>query len=257
MTLLATQRGFIAHLLATDEAVPTEWDAPMRAGMAVYRNAYRARLIACLRESFEQLWAWIGDEGFDAAAAHHLILHPPHSWTLDDVGLGFADTLAGLFPNDPEVGELAWLEWEMARAFVAADDTALDAAGFAAHTSAYGEADWAAMRLDLASSLRSRPVRTACGALWTALSHDGQDLPDPLPLARPGTLIVWRSGLKPAFRVIEDVEARALTAMNAGQSFGDLCATLTRDMPNDMAATTAGSMLGRWIGDGLVAGIRR
>ena len=253
MDLAETQRRFFAHVTGTQDApLPSEWEARMRAGLEVYRNAYRARLVAALRVSYERVWTWVGDEAFDAAAAHHLILHPPASWTLDDAGRGFDATLAELFPHDPEVAELAWLEWAMQCTFTAADSEVLDAAAFGACTAGFDEGDWAELRLGFAPSLVFRPIRTACAQIWRAIAEGGR-APDPVLLDRPSTLIVWREGLVPRFRVAEADEAAALACMAGGGTLSDMCESLAATMEEEQAAAEAGAMLGRWIGDGLVS----
>lgn len=256
MGLAETQRRFFAHVTGAEEegaalSLPPEWDARMRAGLEVYRNAYRARLIAALRVSYERVWTWVGDEAFDAAAAHHLILHPPASWTLDDAGRGFDVTLVELFPQDPEVAELAWLEWAMQSAFTAADSDALDAAAFGARTARFDEDDWAALRLGFAPSLVSCPIRTACAQIWHAIAEEG-DAPDPVLLDQPAVLVVWREGLTPRFRVLDTEEATALGIMTNGGTLSDVCESLADTLGDEQAAAQAGAMLGRWISDGLV-----
>ncbi len=254
MSLLALQRDILAQLLSDDVPLRPEWDTRLDKGLAVYRNAYRARLVGCLREMFDKSWSWIGDESFDAAACHHLILHPPHSWTLDDIGMGFSDTLSSLFPNDPEVEELAWLEWTMQRAFCAADVPALSASDFTTLTTDYDEGDWTAMRLVFVPSLYVRPIRTACVELWNAMTHE-QPMPS-LMLEKPATLIVWREGMTPCFRMLAHDESLALAMMQCGESFGASCEMLASDADPQAAIATAGSILGRWIAEGLIAEIQ-
>ena len=164
MTLAALQTRF--HGAITGSGAPDDagWDEAQRRGLAVYRNAYRMRLVETLRASFEKTWSWIGDDSFDTAAIHHLVAHPPASWTLDEAGRGFAATLAELFPGDPEVAELAALEWDMSQAFIAADAVAATAQDFARKTAAYADEHWSAMRLEFIPSLLVRPVATDCAA---------------------------------------------------------------------------------------------
>lgn len=251
--LVQTQRAFQAQILSEDAPLPSGWDTPrMLSGLDIYRNAYRARLVSALRTSYERVWTWIGDEAFDAAAAHHLILNPPKSWTLDDAGQGFDNSLAELFPDDPEVAELAWLEWTMQTAFTAADADALDATGFATRTADFDEEEWASLRLSFVPSLVVGKVRTCCADIWRAIATE-REAPDRLLLDTPATLIVWRDGLQPRFRVLEHEEAMALAALRDGRTLGDICESLVPLHGEEQAAAEAGAMLGRWIGDGMIA----
>ena len=155
MSLLARQRAMRDEILATDEQAVSPAE-----GMEVYRNAYRNRLLEALRSSFEKTCKYVGGEAFDTAACHHIILDPPTSWTLDDYGAGFDLTLAELFAEDPEVAELAWLEWHMQRAFGSVDVDALDAAKLAAGE--LGIPDWDRASFTLVPSFAMRAIDTDC-----------------------------------------------------------------------------------------------
>lgn len=256
MRLGALQQSFIGHVLAEDAPVPSGWeDARLQAGLAIYRNGYRARMIEALGEVFPRTRQWVGGESFERAAAHHLILHPPAHWSLDRAGEGFAATLTTLFHNDPEVPELALLEWDMHLAFVAADKTAIDAAGFVAATSDFGEQDWTQVRLALSPSLTVRPVKSRVVAIWRSLA-EAQGPPAELFLESLARLVVWREGTRPVFRIATALEGRCLEQVGRGVSFGDLCASLAENRPGAEAAAEAGAMLGRWLRDGLIVGLR-
>lgn len=244
MSLATLQRAFQAAVTAEDGMAK----ASPEPGLAVYRTAYRARLLACLRSSFDKTWTWIGDEAFTAAACHHVIAHRPHSWTLDAIGHGFDATLAELMPGDPEVAELAWLEWAMQEVFVAPDVPALQPGAFAART-AYTGADWAALRLHPIPAIEVRAVITDCVALWTAI-HDG-DARHGWSLESRQSALVWRENLRPRCRLIDATEARAIADLAHGASFGALCESLVAEQ-GPRGVETAGTLLGRWLADGLL-----
>ena len=256
MNLLETQRAFSAQLLNHDEAF-----VAAEPGIEVYRNAYRARLVEALRIGFDRTWAWVGDEAFAAAAAHHVIDTPPSSWTLDDYGSSFADTLTTLFADAAEVGELAWLEWHMQRAFAVEDTAVLDATAFAALCT--DDQDWDELCFALVPSFANRRVATNATAIWRALGHDDAPLAS-CALAAAAELIVWRQGFSPHFRLLDADESAALSLLAAGHSFGALCASVTATSDGDAvgmqdaAALQIGTWLGQWIRDGLITdGVRR
>lgn len=256
--LAQRQAAFMAQVLDEGAPHPAGWGARQAAGMEVYRGNYRAALIEALRDTYEKTERWVGEEAFRAAAAHHVILHPPSSWTLDAAGAGFAETCADLFANDPEVAELAWLEWTMLKAFTALDCNPVDAAGFAEATAGFDEEQWAALKLEFAPGASTREVAHDLPAIWRALAQDALDYPDRL-LAEPHALLVWREGERATFILREVEEGRAFTAMLAGMTFGELCQALPGGDPSieaaEAAAMRAGAMLGRWLNDGLIAGL--
>lgn len=253
--MLASQQcAFMARVLDEDAQLPPGWSARHAAGLAVYRNNYRTALVEAMRATYERTARWVGEEAFARAAAHHLILHPPSGWTLDVIGDGFAATLADLFAHDPEVPELAALEWAMHRAFTAADVVPLDGAGFAAATAGFSDEHWQAMRIALVPGTALVPARHNLVALWQALASETFEAPD-YALAEPTVLLVWREGLDPVFRPLDAADAIALAAVLRGASFGDLCAELVERFGEAAGIERAGALLGQWIGDGLVAGV--
>ncbi|TPE58440.1 DUF2063 domain-containing protein [Sandaracinobacter neustonicus] len=255
MRLIEMQRGFLGTVSSAGEPDDGGWPPSMHAGLQVYRNAYRARLIGCLQESFPKCRAWAGDAAFDAAASHHCIRQPPTSWTLDALGAGFDATLAELFPDNPELAELCWLEWQMARLFTAPDGARLDAGSFTEATARFSERDWEEMRLVIAPELVTRPLFYDVTPMWTAI---GADIP-PLPNARlpvPGTVAVWRAGLEPCFRLLPDDEGAALADAANGVAFGEICRRHAESVEHEGAAARCGQWLGRWTMDGLIAGLR-
>ena len=253
MNALARQQAdFMAQVLDDGAALPVGWDARHAAGMAVYRNNYRTGLVEALRSIFEQTEAWAGDVSFKRAAAHHLITHPPSSWTLDLAGEGFDESCAQLFADNPEVGELAWLEWAMHRAFVAADTAPLALQQFAEISAGFSEQDWAELFFNLVPSLQFRSISQDCAGLWRALK-DSETTPVHLALDTPAGLAVWREELTPVFQSIDLIELACLELVSRGANYGDCCEALIAELGEAQAIPYAGAMLGRWLGSGWIA----
>lgn len=254
-TLSERQTAFMAQVIDEDAPLPQGWTARHAAGIAVYRGNYRAGLVEALKNSFERTARWVGDVAFQQAAAHHVITHPPHSWTLDVAGAGFDRTCAQLFANDPEVAELAWLEWAMLEAFTAANVEPLDAARFASLTAGFGDDEWARLHIHFLPGAAACEVRHDLRAMWNALGQDVLEYPD-AALDAPASVLVWREGERSTFMMGSAEEARAFAALDAGMAYGDLCLMLAGDTASDeaveQAAMRAGAMLGRWLNEGLV-----
>ena len=253
MTLATLQQDFLAQIAAPDDADLSAADPRLTAGMAVYRSAYRTRLVDALFETYPRTARWIGEDGFRAAAAHHLIAHPPSAWTLDLAGEGFAATLIDLSGAQRDIVDLAALEWAMHSSFVAADAPPMTMAQFAEATATFTEASWAEVRLELAPSVHLIPVETDCVALWQALRDETQ-AEAPAALIDAPTCIVWRDGHTPAFRLARAAEAEAIAMMGSHASFGDMCGRLAADY-GEAAASLAGSFLAEWIVTGLIYGL--
>ena len=249
MSLLATQRRFRAALIGDLEDVAVHFGNEAAAtGLAVYHNAYRVQLVDCLRETFERLDAWLGSEAFTIAALVHIAERPPHGWTLGVYGDVFDATLARLDPEDPEVVELAWIEWALSTAFAGIDASPLAANGLPA-------IDWDRARLDFVPTLQMGEAATNVGAIWSALSA-GETPPAAEILPAPAALLVWRQDYTPSFRTIDEDERQALALMLSGATFGELCLAQVEHWGADEGVSRAGKFLGQWLHDGLVTGVR-
>jgi hypothetical protein len=253
-SLAALQNRMIASLVAQDADLSDCWSKQQQAGLAVYRNNYRTATIEALQNTFERTCRLVGEASFIKAAIHHIIQHPPQSWSLDHLGEGFSATCAALFQNDPEVSELAWLEWAMHGAFTASDVDRMHAAAFAEATASFEADDWYAMALRFTPELAVGVVTRDVIALWQQTAE--ARVANPVrKLDTPHAAIVWREGELPVFRLVADYEATALQAMKAGANYGDACEIVLAACPGDEAAARAGTMLSRWLTDGLVIGI--
>lgn len=236
MSLLALQRDFRDAIRA--ETVPDE------AGMTIYHNAYRVQLTDCLAETFARTLAWIGGDAFVEAARDHIERTPPRGWTLSDYGDGFDVTLAKLYPDDPEVAELALIEWMLCRAFESEDAEPMPIESIAA-------IDWDNATLAFVPSLRCIAATTNAGAILSALAAD-----EPPPIATPlhdlARIWVWRQNFIPCFRVADSNEQIAIDMMIAGARFATLCETMVALCGEADGLAIVGTLLGRWFADGLV-----
>lgn len=169
-------------------------------------------------------------------------------------GAGFAETCAELFVDDPDVGELAALEWAMGQAFSVADVSPMTMDAFARETAAFAEADWAMLRLRLVPGLAVLAASYDLVQLWPTLAPDHEPA-EPTLLERPQAAVVWREDESPVFVLREQWEGEALAAILRGETFGDACAIVVNALGEEQGANEAGAMLARWFGDGLVAGI--
>ncbi len=252
--LLRAQDDFLACVLDDAAPLPAGWNARRAAGMAVYRNAYRARLVDALRDTFERTERLVGEEAFRQAAAHHLITHPPANWTIDMAGEGFPETCAELFVKDADVAEVAWLEWAMHRAFTAADGEPLTVAGFATETAGFGAEHWDELRLNLMPGTALRPVTHDLVKLWATLAEPAQEL-EAEKLGEPKWVLLWREAERPVFVLVPDTDGHALADLQRGGTFGGVCAALSESEGPHTAAKAASAMLLKWLELGVVRSV--
>ena len=259
MTDLAErQRAFLGAILDEGAPLPAGWGNSQAAGMAVYRGNCRSALMGVLAETCERTRRYVGEGPFRKVSMHHVITHPPAGWTIDDAASGFAETCAELFGDNPEAGELAWLEWTLRQLATAPDCVPLTPAEFAAQTAAFGDAEWSGLRLEFRPRAAARLVEHDLEALWRALAEEGGALPEPA-LSAPQCCIVWREGERPTLALFEADHAADFAAVQAGASYGEVIALLLGDGADPSpeaihdAAMRAGAMLGTWLKEGLIA----
>ncbi|HEY1928180.1 MAG TPA: DNA-binding domain-containing protein [Caulobacteraceae bacterium] len=248
MSLLALQRDMRDHLLNGAGMSAQRMHGDATAGLAVYHNAYRGQLVDCLRDTFEKVAAWLGDDAFEDAARAYVEANPPRSWTLSDYGERFGATLATIYPDDPEVAELAWLDWTLRRAFEAADCDPLEVAALA-------DIDWDQAVFSFVPTLTLNLVQTNCAAIWSALAT-GTMPPPAERLSSATTIRVWRAGLSPQFKSIAPTEARALQLAIMDLSFGEICKLAIEEADECDAVQAASQLLSAWISDGIIVGIQ-
>ncbi|MBW8900875.1 MAG: putative DNA-binding domain-containing protein [Massilia sp.] len=252
MNLHAMQRDFRRWLTTADAPAAQRLAGADRAGLDVYQNNYRVQLVGCLETTYSHLRTFIGDAAFHHAAIHHVTRHPPRAWTLDAYGAGFERTLRVLWPDNPALHELAWLEWALATAFVARDTAPLDPARLAA-------VDWDRARLDFAPSLHLARLTTNAADIWSAL-HAGAVGPDAAPAAallpKPMGVAVWRRGFVARLRVLDPLAYDALVLARAERNLAAPCAVLVERLGADAGVAQAGALLADWIGSELLARVR-
>jgi hypothetical protein len=119
--LIALKRSELERIIRRSKNLTAE----QRLG--IYANAYYARLIECLRESFPVLARTLGQEVFDAFAFDYLQRYPSASYTLNRLGDRFAEFLNQTRPDRKDGGgaigwpdfliDLARLEWNIEQVF--------------------------------------------------------------------------------------------------------------------------------------------
>ncbi|NVM76696.1 hypothetical protein FHW83_002497 [Duganella sp. SG902] len=245
MKLAQLQRDFSTWLVAP--TVPLAKRLGPAARLAVYQNNYRSQLVGCLEHSYPLLCGWMGEDAFLGAAVSHIDAHPPHGWTLDAYADGFHATLAALYPDHPDLHELAWIEHALNTAFVAADAAPVAQDRLAT-------LDWDRALLRLTPSLQLRKAATNAEAIWSALWGQ-RTAPEGEMLTEPGGYIVWRRGHTAVLRQAETLEYAALLQLQRDGGFAALCDWLVAERGEQEGITQAGALLAQWLGAELITGI--
>ncbi len=84
--------------------------------LAIYRNAYFARLEECLISDYPAVASLLGVEKFAELCVRYVTEHPSQSPNLNAFGRHFSEFLSRQLSSDPFAAELARLEWALVEA---------------------------------------------------------------------------------------------------------------------------------------------
>jgi len=218
--------------------------------LAIYRDAYRLRLIEVLGNDYTVLHAYLGDESFNTLAGEYVAAHPSTFRNVRWFGGRMAEFIeaAPRYAGHPELRELARLEWSLGLAFDSADEAPVRFEDVAA----VPPEAWADLRFRPHASLLRMDLRTNAVAIWKAIG-DETNPPSAETFARPVAWAIWRKQHSPFFRSLEDDEAWALGALLGQASFGEICAGLCEWVAEGAAAARAAGLLRGWVEDGWIA----
>ena len=147
--------------------------------LAIYQNAYFARLLECMHSIYPLLLRAMGEEAFDALAVGYLHAYPSRSYTLDQLGDEFPRFLDETRPDRDEAGQ-ATEEWPDFLKDLAELESAIgkvfDGPGTegqpmlsAEQLAAVNPADWPRLRLTPAACLRTMAFRFPVNDYFTAV----------------------------------------------------------------------------------------
>jgi hypothetical protein len=252
--LAQLQQDFQAYVLHAAEPMKREVVStdrvPAEVRLDIYSTAYRLRLLEALETEYVALKAAVGDEEFERLGLAYIDAYPSLYPNLRWFGGNLDVWLKTMEPysNDLILSELATFEWAMGLAFDAPDATVVTIEQMA---SVPGE-QWPEMRFVPHPSLQRRELASNAPLIWKAVDAE-EAPPQPLYQHIPLTWIIWRHELKTYFRSLPVDEAWALSAMNTGASFSEICAGLCEWVDELSVAQHAAGLLKGWVENGLVA----
>lgn len=237
--------GFAAEIVGTGRV-------PRDVRLAIYFDAYRSRLAEVLENNFPMMARLLGKDQFGELARCYVEGHPSRRFSVRWYGDELDDFLAGFDPyaRQPALAELARWEWSMAHAFDAAAGSPVGASDL----SAYPPEKWGALCFTLVPSVQLLSLKTNAPLIWRALSYEQTP---PEPAAAPRDWLIWRRDLETRFRSLEEREARALQAAQAGEPFASICEAVAGVVGAENAGTEAAHLLAQWLADELIDEIRQ
>jgi hypothetical protein len=250
MKLAHLQQSFQSHVLEADDAIAAELAVDERFTTAlrlgIYTQAYVARLIEVLAETYPAVQAALGTKSFARLIGDFVKVHPSRFRSARGYGEALPGWLAARLtgPRARGLADLARFEWAVAGAFDAADDPALTPESLAA----VDPAQWPALQFTFSPTLRRVSVDSNCVAWWKFACAE-QPRPHRWRAICPQHWLVWRQGLAVFYRRLSRAETSLLDAALAGRTFGELCEQLS-------GPAAAAALLRGWFDAGLIDGYR-
>ncbi|MBA4016696.1 MAG: hypothetical protein C0483_05865 [Pirellula sp.] len=193
--------------------------------VAVYAQAYWARLLECLREEFPVLRATVGEEAFDGLAVGYLIAHPSTSYTLGRLSETFPEYLRSTIAADSGVDPFSELVVDLARLERAANDV-FDASGgetlgflTVQQLDRVAPEQRGALNLALLPTVRLLSFHTNVNDFFTAMRTSAESAPTP-EICRTFVALTRRDYIVRRLSLTE-MQYELLTAIATGQSLSD------------------------------------
>lgn len=255
MKLLQLQNDFQEYLLQMNKAIQchvigTE-KLSIETRLAIYENAYYARLVNALETTYPILKKYLGDENFNQLARVYAHRYHSHYRSIR----WFGDQLSQFLEKDtryqtlPYLAELAQFEWIMSLVFDAADAHPLGVLD----VEKIPIEQWEYMRFQTHPSLHTLNLQWNVIAIWQALSDD--ETPVPFKKNQPSTWVAWRQELISQFCSLTPEEDWALHAMLMGKTFGEICEGLCQWKEMSDVSLYAASLLKGWVIAGFITQI--
>jgi hypothetical protein len=206
--------------------------------LEVYADMYAVRLHDALLDDYPKLLAALGEDLLRQLASSYLRAHPPTSFTLRDLGLGFPDHLRASDYAPAWAADLAALERARMEVFDGPDAEPLTRDEVIALGDQLPE-----LGLTWVPSSQVVPIAWAVDDLWSAI-EDGEPTFEPAPVER--VVLVWRNEISVLHRTLESDEAALAGRVASGANFATLCEVLA-EIHGDEASARAAQMLLHWL----------
>lgn len=254
--LAELQRDFLADMrgLTPDAAMAhlANGGIPAATGIAIYRNAYAARLREALENDHPVLGRYLGDALWAQMCDGYIAAHPSRVRSLRHFGESLPEYLANAepFSASPQLAELSRLERRLLDCFDAADADRADWQQLLDMP----DTDWPGLRLRFHPSVQYLQHAWNSIEIWHALKQD--DIPPPAVRATNDETcdwLLWRDDERiTRFRSMAFDESLALRHFLHGGDFTGACEALLEAHPPEAVPGVAISLLRSWFDEGLI-----
>jgi len=254
---LASMRGAAANRAASDQLMPAlalGRNATPELGLAIYQNAYGARLREVLENDHPQLGKYLGDDLWLQLCGGYIDAHPSTVRSLRDFGASLPGYLAAAAPfsSIPITAELAAFERRLLDCFDAADAPLATWQALLATPIK----KWPSLRPQFHPSAQLHHAQWNSVEIWRALKAAALSSAQrpPESCATSADWLLWRdSGQITRFRSLSADEAHAYAHFRAGGDFADLCEALQERHAPELVPGIALGILQGWCNEDVIS----
>lgn len=208
----------------------------------IYKNAYLARLIDALADTYPVLLKYLGHDSFNTLAEHYLSEHPSTFKSIRWYG----DQLSA-YIEVPCYAELACFEWSLTLIFDAMDQQSIGIAEIAAISPQH----WPTMRFKFHPACKRLNFAWNTVTMWRSVTEKNRKLKAKQLKAMTHWLL-WRDAFVTQFASLSISEAWAIDQLMQGASFGEVCDGLCMWIAAEAVGMQAATWLKHWLQLGLI-----
>lgn len=245
------QESFQAYIVDNNPVILAnivDEHAPAEQRLAIYQNAYLARLIETLIRVYPMLFKWIGDEQFNEWARGYIEAYPSTHHSIKQFTKNFSLYLSNLAESNVAFVELAQFEWALEQSMDAADVDLIEYKDLAAISPEL----WAQLQLIFHPSVSVHQFTYNIPTIWQAL-QEGRNLDKQFELART-YCIVWRKKLQNFYALLSYEQYIMLNGIKNGSLLSDICELLYDLMPEETIIQFVAENIRGWAEEGVFSG---
>lgn len=250
LDLVPMSRDDLEHMVTRSEKVSAQ------DRLAIYANAYYARLIECLGESYPVMKRTLGEEAFNGFCFDYLQHYPSTSYTLGRMGEHFAQYLNETRPDakEPSIGwpdlliDLAHLEWSILQIF--------DGPGIEGVPTLQAEdlkniqpEQWTSVRLNTVPCLDLLALHFPLNEFYTLSRQKPGEEQVPMPSPLNSYMAITRRDYIVRRHELTQVQYTMLVALQEGKSLGEAleAAATHSDLDDESLSNELQQWFHQWI----------
>jgi hypothetical protein len=217
--------------------------------LAIYSDAYQARLLEALEDNFPVLKDYMGEDEFYALGCEYIHCYPSTfrsiRWFGDQLAIFLREHSQYL--GSPWLSDFASVEWALSQVFDAADSDVFTIEDM----NAISPDAWVNMTIHFHPSVHRILLSWNIFEIRQALLQD-KTPKDPIQNPSPMSWLLWRKDFDTQYCSLIEDEAWAMEAISQGAPFSEMCEGLSQWMNEEDTVIRAVSLLKSWITAGII-----